>query len=189
MGKPYDKDLSILSNTIDWSINSDSSPNTENFINTCLETPLLTVGSGGSYSTAFFVAQLHEQYTGQIAKALTPLMFLTSQISPVNQSVILFSAGGGNKDIYNAIESALKREFKNTIVVCANEKNKILGLKKKYPQLNLYSFNNPAGKDGFLAINSLISTCILILKTYNFIKPLFDLSDLSSLKKISFPKS
>jgi HAD superfamily hydrolase (TIGR01484 family) len=125
------------------------------------------------------------------AAGVEPTLALYSHrgLQPFTECLLnIFSAGGGNKDIYNAIESALKREFKNTIVVCANEKNKILGLKKKYPQLNLYSFNNPAGKDGFLAINSLISTCILILKTYNFIKPLFDLSDLSSLKKISFQK-
>ena len=41
-----------------------------------LDSPLIAIGSGGSFSMASFAAQLHERMTGRLSKASTPLAYL-----------------------------------------------------------------------------------------------------------------
>ena len=40
------------------------------------DSPLIAIGSGGSFSMASFAAQLHERMTGRLSKASTPLAYL-----------------------------------------------------------------------------------------------------------------
>lgn len=70
--------------------------------------PLLTIGSGGSFSTASVAATLHQRYSGQLARAATPLEFLDT--GEIDTAVMCFSASGRNRDIEAAFKAAVVRE-------------------------------------------------------------------------------
>ena len=59
---------------------------------------LLAVGSGGSLTVAHFMTRLHEEFTGQISKHLTPMELISSSIRH-DSDVVLITARGDNKDI------------------------------------------------------------------------------------------
>ena len=166
MGKPFEKELSMISRTIRWAFGEPISPSLRNIASILMQYPLIVVGSGGSLSGAHFVAQIHEQITGKMAKAITPLEFGSSKINPELHAVLFLTASGNNKDIIGAFEKAFQSEFAAIGVICAKINSKIVRMAKLYPHIQLFEYTNPAGKDGFLAVNSLLSTCILTARAY-----------------------
>ncbi|MGD2092853.1 MAG: hypothetical protein PVH61_42210 [Candidatus Aminicenantes bacterium] len=166
MGKPFEKELEMITDTIGWAFAEELS-SLQNLISTLMPYPLLVIGSGGSLSGAHFVAQVHEQVTGNMAKAITPLEFIYSQIEPTCHAVLFLTASGNNKDIIGAFEKAIRFEYTAIVVICASPKSKISRIAKLYPHIQFFDYKNPAGKDGFLAVNSLLSTCILAVRSYD----------------------
>jgi HAD superfamily hydrolase (TIGR01484 family) len=166
MGKPFEKELIAIPGTAIWAFGEPVSLSLKNLPSSLMQYPLIVVGSGGSLSGAHFVAQIHEQVTGKIAKAMTPLEFIYSQIDPNLHAVLFLTASGNNKDIIGAFKRAVKSEFVSIGVICARTNSKISREAKLYPHIKLFEFTNPAGKDGFLAVNSLLSTCIFAAKAY-----------------------
>ena len=166
MGKPFEKELAMISDTVGWAFAEELS-SLQKVMSTLMPYPLLVIGSGGSLSGAHFVAQVHEQVTGNMAKAITPLEFIYSQIDPACHAVLFLTASGNNKDIIGAFEKAIRFEYSVIAVICASPKSKISGIAKLYPHIQLFDYKNPAGKDGFLAVNSLLSTCILAVRSYD----------------------
>lgn len=166
MGRPFEKELAMTSETVSWAFSESINPSLKNIASTSMPHPLLVVGSGGSLSGAYFVAQIHEQITGKMAKAITPLELIFSQINPALHGVLFLTAGGNNKDIINAFEKAVQSEFATIGVVCAKVDSEISRRAKLYSHIQLFEYRNPGGKDGFLAVNSLLSTCILTARAY-----------------------
>ena len=72
MGKPYTQEIARLGETYDWTMRQDVSLLADAF-SAIADSPVIAVGSGGSLSAAVFAADLHEESTGCIAKAVTPL--------------------------------------------------------------------------------------------------------------------
>ena len=190
MGKPFNKELQAIPGTVKWAF-GEPVPSSLNILTSSLiQYPLIIVGSGGSLSGAQFVAQIHEQVTGKMAKAVTPLEFTFSQVDPTLHGVLFLTASGNNKDILGAFKNAVKSEFASIGVICAKPNSKIYREAKLYPHIQICEFTNPVGKDGFLAVNSLLSTCILTAKAYgvldlsnNPIEELFELkTDFNTLE-------
>jgi HAD superfamily hydrolase (TIGR01484 family) len=166
MGRPFDKELFKVPDTIKWAFNEPLVSFPGNITSTLAQYPLLVVGSGGSLSGAHFAVKIHEQMTGKMAKAITPLEFISSQVNPTFHAVLFITASGNNKDIINAFERAVQLEFAAIGVICAKIDSGISKIAKLYSHIHLFEYTNPAGKDGFLAVNSLLSTCILIARAY-----------------------
>lgn len=72
MGKPYATELENLPHTYAWSLQASVAALTGH-IQSFAKSPLLTIGSGGSFTAASFSAYLHQVCTGQIAKYRSPL--------------------------------------------------------------------------------------------------------------------
>ena len=72
MGRPYAAELEKLPETYAWSLQASVTAFADH-IQSSAKLPLLTIGSGGSFTAASFSTYLHQVCTGQIAKALTPL--------------------------------------------------------------------------------------------------------------------
>ncbi len=165
MGKPFETELAMINDTVSWAFEEGLS-SLQNAISTLMPYPLLVIGSGGSLSGAHFVAQVHEQVTGNMAKAITPLEFIYSEIDPTSHAILFLTASGNNKDIIGAFEKAIQFEYVVIGVICARPSSKISRIAKLYPHIQFFDYKNPAGKDGFLAVNSLLSTCILAVRAY-----------------------
>jgi HAD superfamily hydrolase (TIGR01484 family) len=169
LGKPFDKEIEDIQISLTWAFAEPIHPSFQEMVSTFSSYPLFIVGSGGSLSGAHFIARLHELTTGQMARAITPLDLLFSQANPALHAVLFLTASGNNKDILSAFDYAIHREFISIGIICANPTSRIVQKSKLYPHSYVYGYSNPAGKDGFLAVNSLLSTCILAARAYDAI--------------------
>lgn len=185
MGKPFDKEIDNIPKTLRWAFSSVLDSSFEDMISTLARFPLLVVGSGGSLSAAHFIARIHEKVTGKISRAITPLDLIFSPICPATHAVMFLSASGNNKDLLNAFEKATQREFAFTSIICASIGSKVVQKAKAYPHIKVFEYACPAGKDGFLAANSLLSTCILAGRAYKAI----DISEKSLESLVSIAQS
>ena len=156
MGKPYQSELSRLSETFHWA-NTESVDGLAESLCSIGQTPLIVVGSGGSLAACHYTAQLHQQYAGVLSKAMTPLEFSESARKLRSSAVMFISAGGRNPDIIEAFRAALIAEVPRIILVGGNAKSPLVSLAKRCDRADVHSFAPPTGKDGFLATNSLLS--------------------------------
>ena len=182
MGKPFINEINDIPHTIKATFSEPLPQSLIELVDKLSTSPLLVIGSGGSLSCAQFIAQLHEYMTGHIAKAVTPLELMLSPIQPSQHAVLFVTASGNNKDIIKAFEAAVQQEFKAIGIVCASKGSKLIAKAIEYPtRIHCFEFVNPSGKDGFVAVNSLISTCIWMGRGYDaldnskeFVNSLFD---------------
>ncbi len=155
MGKPYQSELTKLAATYAWALHEDSAC-LSTFVRESAESNLYVTGSGGSYSAAAFVAFITRFAAGQQGSAVTPLEL--SSISDMRcSSVLIFSAGGNNSDILAAFQSAISREPVALGIVCLRPDSKLARQASLYEFVQIWAHGSPAGKDGFLATNSLLA--------------------------------
>lgn len=171
MGRAYALELERMKQTVEFACEADIQPLAA-LLTELVPRNLIFVGSGGSLTAATFGAALHEQYTGQLSKAVTP--FEAAIRHPTaNTASFLISARGSNPDIIRAFQAL---RFKEPIAaICASEQNALLRLIDETGVGIGYGFTVPGGKDGFLATNSLLATLILLVRGYNEV---FDLPEL-----------
>ena len=124
MGKPFDKEIENIQTSLTWAFADPINSSFREMVSTFSSFPLLVVGSGGSLSGAYFVARLHEQTTGQMARAITPLELLFSRVNPALHAVLFLTASGNNKDILRAFDNSIRREFVTIGIICANTASK-----------------------------------------------------------------
>lgn len=182
MGRPFASELLQLTDTYEWA----SKENVERIaeaIGRCADLPLIAVGSGGSLSGADYVVQLHQSLYSGIATTMTPLEF--SQRINVRKDVAVFflSASGRNPDIVSATRVAALSEPSRLIALCMRRGSKVASLADRYNLIELIECENPIGKDGFLATNSLLATGLLTYRGYR------KLSDSSSRQFPALPKT
>jgi hydroxymethylpyrimidine pyrophosphatase-like HAD family hydrolase len=164
MGRPFNDELSEVAATIAWAFAQDLEP-LRLLISRIRGYPLMSIGIGGSLSAAHFTARLHDS-NGTISQVRTALEFLDSKASLSKSAVVFHTASGRNKDVMRALQAALEREPAFLICLCASKKSKVRELAKTNSRLLLYEFEHPSKKDGFLACNSLIATCILVGRAF-----------------------
>jgi HAD superfamily hydrolase (TIGR01484 family) len=171
LGKFFETEIESLSSTLKFAFSDTVSEPLQTIVDSVSTHNMLVVGSGGSLSAAHFIAQVHEEMTGHMAKPVTPLEIVSSSINPSENGVLFLTASGNNKDILNAFEVAARREFATIGIVCASQGSKIAEKAKAFSSnTNCFEYTSPAGKDGFLAVNSLLATCILVGRGYRAIE-------------------
>jgi hydroxymethylpyrimidine pyrophosphatase-like HAD family hydrolase len=159
----YLKELAGLSETYEQALQLDVEP-----LRLALETAAarsaIMVGSGGSFSVASFSAFLHQLNTGRLANASTPLDYMTLPLR--DAAVMCISASGRNKDICAAFEEAAQREVKPLIGLVMRNSSPLHKLGAQYRYSKIISASSDHFTDGFLAVGSLVASCVLLLRAY-----------------------
>jgi len=164
LGKPYRLELEQLDNTYRWSKDLPIAPFV-NFIKGSIGSPLIAIGSGGSYTAAKFAAALHE-CTGSLAKSVTPFSFSACAQAAHDANVLILSAGGRNPDVESAFRSAVEVEPRQLYSICMRSNTPLGRWSSEYEIAKILECEPPCGKDGFLATNSLLATCVLLARSY-----------------------
>lgn len=164
MTKYYDKEIALLSEVYNAALTKDISK-LKRFIKSISSEPLTTIGSGGSLSSASFAAMLHEYYSGQVSRALTPLDLMG--FASDKGSIFCLSASGNNKDICAAYKAACYAEVGEVGALVLSDESTLHNLNKNFNFSNVMSFVDDSFKDGFLAVASLFASCILLSRAYS----------------------
>ncbi len=164
MGRNYESELELISATAEWAASVDLS-DTSQAIARLQCRALVVVASGGSVAAAQLLAQLHTFRSGRLATVMTPLEFV-AETHPLDAAVWFISAGGGNNDILQAWRAAPIRAVQEMALLCANTGSPLARLAREAGIRASVVFDVPAGRDGFLATNSLVAFCSVILRLY-----------------------
>lgn len=164
MGRPYKSELRAIPQTVEWAANADIVALTR-IVGAIASRPLLVVGSGGSVTACYLLAKLHSEHARQPVRVLTPYEF-SLQPSDDMSSVVLLSAGGANRDILGAAQKATTESYENVSAIVAKESSPLSRMLSELPHALSAGFDIPFGKDGFLAVNSLLATSILTTRAY-----------------------
>ena len=167
MKRAYAEEMEALANTYGWAMGSPIDA-IIGFVRRAAGLPLYVVGSGGSLSAAVFVSLLH-QWTGTMSKYITPLELQEFDRLHGRCAVLLISASGNNVDIMAALEKSVSLEPALLGVVCASEDNGLTRRASKHGGIHLHAMWTPAGRDGFLATNSLLATEVWMARAYGAI--------------------
>ncbi len=179
MGRRYSDEIEQLSSTVRWACAFDLKPWLSR-VRKLRGKNLIVVASGGSISVASLLANLHSNLCARLAVVMTPLEFLSSA-TETDAAVWFISASGANQDILNAWTAAVDRELRDLVVLCGNPES-ALATQAKGRALANVCFDMPAGRDGFLATNSLIAFCCLCLRLYDEDIPAVDLDRLPTIE-------
>jgi hypothetical protein len=119
----------------------------------------------GALTVAYALASFHQRFTGRIAAVATPL---EAAQEPLDATVAtwLLSASGGNIDIMTAAKALIGREPRQLAVLCGREDSALVELCRSHSFVDLLLYPPPAGKDGFLATNSLLGFTALLARAY-----------------------
>ena len=157
--------MDAMRGTYEWALESDIG-SLEGFAGAAAGLPLYAVGSGGSLTAATLAAALHHD-TGSMAEALTPLAFLDRErLDCSGAAVLLFTAGGGNGDILAALDRAAALRPRALGVVCASPRSRAARAALRARGARLQTDRMPAGRDGFLATNSLLAMSAWTCRAY-----------------------
>lgn len=165
MGKRYAQELSELQETLSWSSQVDVT-DLANLIGTSYHYPLISVGSGGSYSAAELHVSLHQQAFRSVANACTPMELTTALPFDGNASVWFMSASGNNIDIRRGFKHTALLEPRNVTALVGRGESKLAALASNHRYANLFEYLLPSGKDGFLATNSLLAFSTILFRAY-----------------------
>lgn len=164
MGKNFQKELSNLNLVYQSALSSDIHAISD-FLQKYSHTLFWGVGSGGSYS----VARIFEYFcarAGWTAKSLTPLELRLYDVQMKDSATILFTAGGRNADSKNAYKYLSEIEPEGLLTCCMHVNSPL----KKLQRINLHNYyfeyKMPVAKDGYLAVESLVSSLTLLSKAF-----------------------
>lgn len=130
----------------------------------------MAVGSGGSLTVAHVAALLHRS-AGSCAIAVTPFELVRSVNSLRESSALILSAEGNNKDILSAFEWAAVSEPRFLAALCMQQKNRLSEVAANFRYASFMGFDLPAGRDGFLATNSLLAASVIMVRAYQELFP------------------
>ncbi|MFZ2650034.1 MAG: hypothetical protein WA210_07995 [Burkholderiaceae bacterium] len=164
MARSYASEMSKLVETFSWAISCDIAP-LRQVVRAAGLSSLLAVGSGGSLTAAHALASLHRRRTGHLAAVATPLEAVSELISSATSSWLI-SAGGSNVDILSAFHALVAREPRQLSILCGKSDSPLAIAARCHPFTDLVVYRPPAGKDGFLATNSLLWFVTLLTRAY-----------------------
>ena len=159
----YSSELKQLSVVYDAAVSADIDPIVRT-VATWAERPMIMAGSGGSFSTASFAAFLHEQVTGRLARAATPLELSSGGLP--DAGVACFSANGRNHDIIAAFRNASRREVDPLSALVLADDSPLAQLASRCHYARVVAAPHAVFKDGFLAVASLLASCVLLVRGY-----------------------
>ncbi len=139
-------------------------------------------------AAADYLAVLHTRLAGHHSTTHTPLEFLRSEARMDEFSVWLLSAGGRNVDILRSARKAIQVEPAHLAIFCASNGSPLAKMASPLA-IDLLEYEPPAGKDGFLATNSLASFLLLLARTYSDAIGTSFVSSLPELLDAAVPES
>jgi hydroxymethylpyrimidine pyrophosphatase-like HAD family hydrolase len=169
MGRNYESELELVGATAEWAASLDLSGAIEGFSRLQCQ-DLVVIASGGSVAAAQLLTQLHSYRSGRLAVLMTPLEFV-AETHPLDAAAWFISAGGGNNDILQAWHAAPIRAVQDVALLCANSDSSLARLAHGAGIRASVVFDVPAGRDGFLATNSLVAFYSVILRLYGITPP------------------
>lgn len=165
MGRPYAKELLALGDTLAWAVHEDVGV-LQSFVNAAQGCPLLAVGSGGSVAAAHYAALLHRHQMRCPSRHATPLELLLDEPGIANSAVMILSASGRNRDVLAAAQAAIGAEVRVLGSLSTRSKSPLADMVRGYGRGYAFAGQSPAGKDGYLATNSLLATLVLLARSY-----------------------
>lgn len=159
----YEKVLSKLPDTLEWSAGQDIAP-ARDFLLEADGMPRVFLGSGGSLSAAHLAAQLSVE-CGIVAVAMTPYQYIFSAWSKIPAKVVIISAGGRNIDAINAYKTAHSCTAQKVAVMLMSSPSTLEAIMVEDDESNRFVFKLHNG-DGFLATNSLVAFYSLLFRIY-----------------------
>src|SRR5882672_11613210 len=112
----YEDELSKLGDTYAWAFKADIQ-RVKTAIAGASEASIVGVGSGGSFTTASLLCNLHETYTGRVSRPSTPLEIICNPTLAAASPVFLISAEGKNPDIIEALQRARMHSARSIHVI------------------------------------------------------------------------
>jgi len=190
LGRPYKLELEQLDATYRWALQVDIS-GLASAINCSAAQPLLAVGSGGSLSTACLIADLEQSQRGCFSRFETPLLASPVPESLAGARIFIVSARGRNPDVLGFAKLAVAAEPNHLISLCCMKDSPLTKLVCSFARGDGFEFDSPAGKDGYLATNSLVALHTMIARAYGVEAKLprhwVDLFDARSLRRLLSP--
>lgn len=166
MSGRYENQVQMLENTYKWALETRIDKLERSILS--VETPLITIGSGGSLTVASLAALLHTNFTGQIASYMTPFEFISRNTIMQNTAVLMFTAGGRNSDILSTFKEVICREPHQLTIVCGKKNSALSKLALKYDYVHVIELENkPFKKDGYISANWLLAFSTLLIRSYS----------------------
>lgn len=129
------------------------------------ESSVIGVGSGGSFTVASLLCNLHEAYTGRVSRPSTPLEIICNPTLASSSPVFLISAEGKNPDISEALDRARRHSARPIHVLTNRSDSPLMAAASKLSDVSTHVFEL-CDKDGYLATNSLLLDAVLVARTY-----------------------
>lgn len=167
MGKAFATEIAALTDTLSWALSCDVTM-LEQFVADVVDRPLVAIGSGGSSTACHLTALLHRARHQRPALYTTPLDILSVPAGLHRAAVFLASASGKNKDVLAALEACIAEEAPAVAAVTLRAQSLLSEAAASYGRARVFAADAPTGKDGYLATNSLVATCVLITRAYGF---------------------
>lgn len=164
MGKNYRKELDSLNCIYDSAMEANIEILTI-FLSKYRNCHLFGIGSGGSYSVAAAFEYLCIK-AGLIAQKLTPLELGQLQYQLSTSAAVLFTAGGSNNDSKNAYRYIAELEPEGVLTCCMRLNAPIKKLQRENLHNYYYDYKMPVAKDGYLAVESLMSSIVLMIRAF-----------------------
>lgn len=165
MGKPYADEVSFIPEAYEWAVKQEIKK-LKSTIGRLSAHGLISIGSGGSFTSASFQSFLHESITGKPSSACTPYQLLNKSNVIRNVGVSVLSAEGKNKDVLGCFRYLLNSEPQDLMALTLRPDSPLNELAEQSFFASSLSHEMPWGKDGYLATNSLIATCVLLYRAY-----------------------
>lgn len=163
-GTYYDGELAELENTFFAAMSAHIEP-LKLAIASAAESSIIGVGSGGSFTVASLLCNLHELYTGRVSRPSTPLEIICNPTLAASSPVFMISAEGKNPDIIEVLERARRHSSRTVHVVTNRGTSPLMEHVRELPEVTPHVFEL-AKKDGYLATNSLLLDAVLIARAY-----------------------
>lgn len=130
------------------------------------ESSIIGVGSGGSFTVASLLCNLHETYTGRVSRPSTPLEIICNPTLASSSPVFLISAEGKNPDITEALERARRHSARQVHVLTNRNVSPLMEGVSQLFDVSAHTFELQE-KDGYLATNSLLLDAVLVARAYS----------------------
>lgn len=160
----YDTELQRLAQTYSAAMGADVS-RLKAAIAGASESSVIGVGSGGSFTVASLVCNLHEAYTGRVSRPSTPLEIICNPTLAASSPVFLISAEGKNPDIIEAMQRARRHSARPVHVVTNRADCPLMHQVERLTDVSTHVYEL-AEKDGYLATNSLLLDAVLFARAY-----------------------
>lgn len=130
------------------------------------ESSVIGVGSGGSFTVAALLCNLHEAYTGRVSRPSTPLEIICNPTLASSSPVFLISAEGKNPDITEALGRARQYSARPVHVLTNRDTSPLMEGVLQLSDVSAHVFELHE-KDGYLATNSLLLDAVLVARAYS----------------------